>query len=185
MDIEKNKERIKLQFDVIKRTDGYISTTNNKAALLLAANGALATIFTNKISEFSNLFGKSDAYSLVFFVFIFLISSSILLSISYSLKSIVPDMRTSTLEDANALSNISFVYISRNSDYKEYYNKFKSVSEDEILIDMCAQSYILSNIAKVKFNHFSSAVGWSKFAFVVIIILVILKFIDYINGVFA
>lgn len=67
MDIEKNKEKIKLQFDIIKRTDGYIATTNNKAALLLAVNGATATIISNKVDAFAGLFQKNGLYTIVFF----------------------------------------------------------------------------------------------------------------------
>ncbi|MDF3623097.1 hypothetical protein P3S62_22970, partial [Enterobacter hormaechei] len=81
MDIQENKEKIKLQFDIIKRTDGYISTTNNKAALLLAAGGASLTIFSNKIGSFKGMFLGSNLYNLFFCVMGFLSGIFIVLSV--------------------------------------------------------------------------------------------------------
>lgn len=79
-------------------------------------------------------------------------------------------------------SNVSFVYISSNNDGKNYYKKYLMESEDGLLLDMCEQSFILSCIAKQKFLFFSSAVSWIKRAYACIIVLVIFKFVDYVNG---
>lgn len=185
MEIEKNKEKIKLQFDIIKRTDGYISTTNNKAALLLAVNGATATILSNKVGYFVGLFYENCLYMVIFFLLLFLISISIFIfmSVLLSLKSITPNMRDVKEKWDSTDSNVSFVYISSNNDGKDYYKKYLMESEDGLLLDMCEQSFILSCIAKQKFLFFNSAVSWIKRAYACIIVLVIFKFVDYVNGV--
>ncbi|EAP5002193.1 hypothetical protein K2480_003873 [Salmonella enterica] len=183
MDIEKNKEKIKLQFDIIKRTDGYIATTNNKAALLLAVNGATATIISNKVDAFAGLFQKNGLYTIVFFLLLFMIAVFIFMSVLRSLGSIMPNMNGRKGKGDSTESNVSFVYISSNNNGKEYYKKYLGESEDGLLLDMCEQSFILAYIAKQKFLCFSSAVSWIKRAYICIILLVIFKFIDYVNGV--
>lgn len=182
MEIEKNKEKIKLQFDIIKRTDGYISTTNNKAALLLAVNGATATILSNKVGYFAGLFHENCLYMVIFILLLFMISIFIFMSVLLSLKSIIPNMRGVKEKWDSTDSNVSFVYISSNNDGKNYYKKYLMESEDGLLLDMCEQSFILSCIAKQKFLFFSSAVSWIKRAYACIIVLVIFKFVDYVNG---
>ncbi|EDZ8230216.1 hypothetical protein GQT24_002964, partial [Salmonella enterica] len=177
------KEKIKLQFDIIKRTDGYIATTNNKAALLLAVNGATATIISNKVDAFAGLFQKNGLYTIVFFLLLFMIAVFIFMSVLRSLGSIMPNMNGRKGKGDSTESNVSFVYISSNNNGKEYYKKYLGESEDGLLLDMCEQSFILAYIAKQKFLCFSSAVSWIKRAYICIILLVIFKFIDYVNGV--
>lgn len=181
MDIEENKEKIKLQFDIIKRTDGYIATTNNKAALLLAVNGATATIISNKIGECVGLFKGNGLYSVILFLLLFMISIFIFMSVLRSLGSIMPNMNGGKGDSNN--SNVSFVYISNYNDGKEYYRKYLAEPEQNLLQDMCEQSFILAYMAKQKFLCFSLAVKWIKRAYVCIALLVIFKYIDYVNGV--
>lgn len=183
MDIEKNKEKIKLQFDIIKRTDSYIATTNNKAALLLAVNGATATIISNKAGGFIGLFGHSKLYSLVMCILFFLIAFFISLSFFCSLKSIIPNMSVRKGKNDAKDSNVSFVYIANLDGGQKYFDRYSCENEDDLLLDMCQQSFILSYIAKEKFIHFSTAVSWIKRAYVCLTILVALKFINYANGV--
>lgn len=183
MDIQENKEKIKLQFDIIKRTDGYISTTNNKAALLLTASGASLTIFSNKIDNFKNLFLANDLYNLFFCVMIFLTAFFIVVSVYYSLRSIVPKMKAiNKIQEANN-SLVSFVFIGGFSDPNEYFRQYNDEDDEGLLRDMCAQSYILSGIAKEKFLLFSNAVKYLKYAYICIICLCITKFVDFANGV--
>lgn len=183
MDIEQNKEKIKLQFDIIKRTDGYIATTNNKAALLLAVNGATATIISNKAGGLIGLFNHSKLYALVFCILFFMVALFISLSFFCSLKSIIPNMSFRKGKNDAMESNVSFVYIANLNGGQEYFDKYINESESKLLLDMCHQSFILSYIAKQKFTHFSFAVNWIKRAYVCLLIMVILKFIDYANGV--
>lgn len=183
MDIEKYKEKIKLQFDIIKRTDGYIATTNNKAALLLAVNGATATIISNKIGEFTGLFKGDGLYTLILFLLLFMIFVFIFMSVLRSLESIMPNMSGRKGKGDSTDSNVSFVFISSNDDGKEYYKKYLAESEESLLQDMCEQSFILAYIAKQKFVCFSLAVSWIKRAYMCILLLVIFKYIDYANGV--
>ncbi|EOC1567177.1 hypothetical protein ACI1AR_002559 [Cronobacter dublinensis] len=183
MDIQENKEKIKLQFDIIKRTDGYISTTNNKAALLLAASGASITIFSNKIRSFKGLFLGSDVYNLFFCMMVFLIGFFIVLSVIYSLRSIIPKMKTENKTQVISGSLVSFVFIGDISDVNEYFRKYNDENDEGLLRDMCAQSYILAGIAKEKFSLFSDAVRYFKYAYFCMIFLCISKFVDFANGV--
>ncbi len=183
MDIQENKEKIKLQFDIIKRTDGYISTTNNKAALLLAASGASLTIFSNKIESFKGLYLGSDEYNLFFCVMVFLIGFFIVLSVIYSLRSIIPKMKAVNKAQEVSGSLVSFVFIGNISDVNEYFRKYNDEDDEGLLRDMCAQSYILAGIAKEKFSLFSDAVRYLKYAYFCMICLCVSKFVDFANGV--
>ncbi|QMR74807.1 Pycsar system effector family protein [Enterobacter sp. RHBSTW-00175] len=183
MDIQENKEKIKLQFDIIKRTDGYISTTNNKAALLLAASGASLTIFSNKIGSFKGLFLGSNLYNLFFCVMVFLIGFFIVLSVVYSLRSIIPKMKSVNKVHEASGSLVSFVFIGNLNDVNEYFSKYNDEDDEGLLRDMCAQSYILAGIAKEKFLLFSDAVRYLKYAYFCMICLCFSKFVDFANGV--
>lgn len=189
MEIADYKEKIKLQFDIIKRTDSYISTTNNKAALLLAANAASITIIANKIDCFFFLFNKNMLYTLAFSLSILIISSLVFLSIINSLRSILPTMhipfskKKELITNTNQSSNISFVYIAKITNPELYFQNYKDVNENTLLKDMCTQSLELSIIAQYKFSLFISAVNNLKNAYFIIFLMVLLKTIDYINGV--
>lgn len=112
-----------------------------------------------------------------------MIAVFIFMSVLRSLGSIMPNMNGRKGKGDSTESNVSFVYISSNNNGKEYYKKYLDESEDGLLLDMCEQSFILAYIAKQKFLCFSSAVSWIKRAYICIILLVIFKFIDYVNGV--
>lgn len=183
MDIQENKEKIKLQFDIIKRTDGYISTTNNKAALLLAASAATLTVSSNKIESFKGLFLNNSYYNLFFCVMVFLIALFVALSVIYSLRSIVPKMKAINKVNEVSDSLVSFVFIESESNHDEYFKKYNDESDEGLLRDMCAQSYILAGIAKEKFLLFSNAVRCLKRAYFCIAFLCLLKFVDFANGV--
>lgn len=183
MDIQENKEKIKLQFDIIKRTDSYIATTNNKAALLLAASAASLTAFSNKIEEFKGLFINNNFYNLFFCIMIFLIAFFIVFSVIYSLRSIIPKMKAVNKIQEVSDSLVSFVFIGDISDPNEYFRKYNGEGEEGLLRDMCAQSYILSGIAKEKFLLFSNAVRYLKYAYFCMACLCVLKFVDFANGV--
>jgi len=183
MDIQENKEKIKLQFDIIKRTDGYIATTNNKAALLLAASAASLTVISNKIEGFKGLFQNNSHYNLFFCIMVFLISSFIALSVIYSLRSIVPKMKAINKSNEVSDSLVSFVFIESESDHNEYFRKYNSEGDEGLLRDMCTQSYILAGIAKEKFLLFSKAVRYLKCAYFCMSFLCLLKFVDFANGV--
>uniref|UniRef100_UPI001F4253A7 hypothetical protein n=1 Tax=Enterobacter quasiroggenkampii TaxID=2497436 RepID=UPI001F4253A7 len=147
-----------------------------------AVNGATATIISNRVGDFVDLFQKDGLYTVIFFLLLFMISTFIFMSILRSLESIMPNMSDRKDKGNTTDSNISFVYISSNNDGKEYYNKYLIESEDGLLLDMCEQSFILAHIAKKKFLFFSSAVSWIKRAYACIILLIIFKFIDFTNG---
>ena len=141
------EQKIKNQFEILKRIDSYIGTTNTKCTLIMsycAGFTALALSLLGRLSltEASTataiILGISYCYSLLF-AFACMIMACL---------TIFPATRSTPAKD----SLIYFGDISAHESLSSYISKIRSISESDFLTDLAGQTHALSLIARKKFK---------------------------------
>ncbi|PLX98334.1 MAG: hypothetical protein C0623_13540 [Desulfuromonas sp.] len=155
-------DKIAWQWDIIKRNDSYINSTNTKAALLLTFSVASISALAYNCPKIWLVCGATlykIVACIVFSVTFFLLASSARLAFNAIFPNTTPGNK----------SLISFVHIAKKeSNPDSYYDEFSSVTKDELLRDLCHQSVVLSSIASGKFKLLSRSILWVKSALVAI-----------------
>jgi hypothetical protein len=141
------EQKIKNQFEILKRIDSYIGTTNTKCTLIMSycvGFTALALSLLGRLSlsventATAVTLGLSYSYSLLF-AFICMIMACL---------TIFPATRSTPARN----SLIFFGDISAHKDPSSYISKIHSTSESDFLKDLAGQTHALSVIAGKKFK---------------------------------
>ncbi|MBU0656072.1 MAG: hypothetical protein KJ914_13210 [Gammaproteobacteria bacterium] len=147
------KDKIDFCFDVIKRHDHYVATTNFKVALLmsfltLVISGVAIKIVSLPLPKILS----SLHYLSVAFGILTILSS--LMAIIQLLRVVFPRLDTKSTEDSLIFfGDISKLKNSENT----YYKRIKECNEDEVLEDLSQQIEIVAQITTEKFRILSLA----------------------------
>lgn len=146
----------------MNRIDGYIQSTNKKAGVIATFNtlilGAVAKVLTDvsqhagSISEWS---GTSPAL---------LLAPALLsgLSLLFVIFSVIPYLESGTKTEKHK-SNIFFGDIS-SQEVDRYVSRVKNLKDEETLIDLSRQVYVLSQGAHQKFKCLRTSFWFLIFA---------------------
>ncbi len=152
------EDKIKFLWDVIKRYDAYIGTTNYKVSLLLAfcTSMLIGIIFKTK-----DIAGKFDCSILSHIVYILsaIILVASLKSIYHLLKTVFP--QTSSHPTEKSLVFFGDVAKTENKGF-DYHKSILILTEEQIVKDLSFQVYELSLITSYKFNEIKEAVNTIK-----------------------
>jgi len=137
-------------FEILKRIDSYILSTNAKCAAILsycaAAITAVSVVEYNMIPKVE--YGDHRYWIGLLGVIVFL---STVFCIWLAIKVIFP-LTFSSVERNNGESVVFFGdIVSTSGGASAYSDKYKKLSEDELLEDLAKQVFTVSKIANVKF----------------------------------
>jgi hypothetical protein len=143
------KEKSSFLWDVLKRYDHYIATTNFKIGLMLSFLGVI--IF--------GIFSQKSEYSIACLNLVALLAIMFsLLAVFFLLRAAYPNVNNSN----NIESLISFSSVSQNSK-DDFLTKIKNLEEDRVLTDLSCQVHEVSGIVEQKFKDIKVANNIVKF----------------------
>ncbi|MCG8518119.1 MAG: DUF5706 domain-containing protein [Pseudomonadales bacterium] len=164
-------------FDVIKRYDHYIGTTNFKVGLLMSFIAAIILGLSIRII-LTEPSGSGCNY------LYYLASASSLLTIFLSILTAVNLLRVvfpNTKTDKNYKSMIFFGDVCATDNGADgYVNKIKEVTSEEIIEDLSKQTFMVAEIVSEKFRVLKIAVNIAIYG--VVPMLAVSLFLLILNG---
>ena len=137
-----NKSKVSLIFDIIKRYDSYIISTNAKASLVIAFNSLILGSILFKSNDIISLYCSSGA-KIFIGIIIICISISSLLSLGFVFKVVYPFLGEKIPDTSQHNSIVYFGSVSKLNS-TEYYERFELCNDDTLLKDLTEQANILS-----------------------------------------
>lgn len=150
-----DKDKQYFLFEVLKRYDHYIATTNFKVALLMSFIGII--VFGTSSNAIDQDFAKTNNLIVYFFIaFSATTIISALVSAIYLLKVVFPNTSNEKLDKK------SIIFFGDVSNFENgssgYSKKVKKVSQDDINDDLSKQVFALACIVSNKFEKLQVAV---------------------------
>ncbi len=147
-------------FDVLKRYDHYIGTTNFKVGLMMSFLLAVILGITLRVVVLGSKVGINIILFWILLLFVFLTITSSLIVIFKLFCAVFPN----TKNPNNYESMIFFGDVSTTQGGAVgYHEKIKNSSEEEILKDLAIQTFTVAEIATDKFKTLQVAVNIIKF----------------------
>jgi len=153
---DKLKDKISFLFDVIKRYDHYIATTNFKVGLMMSFVGAIVIGLTIRVMSISPV--GSGCNSLYYSALLFS-ALTIILSLSAAinlLRAVFPN--TKTHDGDKSLIFFGDVATCENG-VGGYQGKVGAASAEQLLDDLSKQAFIIAEIISEKFRILKIATG--------------------------
>ena len=168
--------KISMLFEIIRRYDAYILSTNTKASLILAFNTIILGGVLMQYSEIIKFFLSNEMKLFAAFL-IFVLTISSLLSIFFVFKVVYPFFG-SKLDDKN--QGDSLIYFGSVSllSSQEYQDKISRVSDENILIDLSSQANILASGLKQKMITMRHSINTITFSLFIILVLVLFRMLQ-------
>jgi len=143
------EKKIKNQFEVLKRIDTYIGTTNTKCTIVMSYCAA-ATAFI--LTFLAKLDPANTSMQLMVGIGLFSVLALALALVSMILAALV--IFPMTFSKPNAPKGASLIFYGDIAAYgaEAYSEKFKNSTEDSFLEDLNGQVYTLAFIATKKFS---------------------------------
>ena len=174
----KDVYKISLIFDVIKRYDNYIISTNAKASLIIAFN---SLILGTALIKFSDIISFYDSLIIKWIVGVILtlISASSLLSLFFVFNVVYPYFGSTTDEENQDNSLIYFGSVSKMG-AKEYLEYLKSKTIEELSTDLAEQATILASGLIQKMRKMRQSINAIIFNLALIMLLIILRVVKFL-----
>jgi hypothetical protein len=147
----KEEDRVKNLFEVLKRIDTYLVSTNQKLAIIVSYCAAVLGWLSLNVSKISSLVSTTWLNTLVLILlFVVILSSCICLFLAA--KTIFP-INSSSVERAIDDSLVFYGDIAAaKGGSGGYHGKISSVSYDELIKDLSQQIFSVSKILGDKFR---------------------------------
>lgn len=167
-----DEDGVKSLFEILKRIDGYILSTNTKAAIIMSYCAAVIGWFTLGFDRIYSTFVNSYLYwfALVLGVLLVLVSSYCMyLAVSV----ILPRTNSTALDD----SDDSLIFYGDISSLRKgaegYADKLSELKVEDFILDQSRQIHAVAGIASAKFDDLKRVSKWLKFfGFPVLFLLV-------------
>ncbi len=165
--------KIEFLFDVIRRYDTYILSTNAKASLIIAFNSLILGTILMRFGEIITFYSCLESKLLVGFLLI-LITISSLVSLFYVFEVVYPYLDDITDKTNKNNSLIYFGSVSKMSS-SEYLDQIEKSSQQDIINDLAGQAVILSKGLNKKMTQMRKSIGWISFNLVIVFFLVVFR----------
>ncbi|WP_417561360.1 Pycsar system effector family protein [Marinomonas sp.] len=153
---EDNQKKQSFLFEVLKRYDHYIATTNFKVALLMSFIGIVVFGVASKAIEQD--FSKLSTHTHYFFIIVIVITIiSSLISAFYLIRVIFPNTSNENL-DKKSLIFFGDVSSCENG-ATGYSKKIRELSQEDLNDDLAKQTFILACVVSKKFKTLEKAVN--------------------------
>ena len=143
------QNKIDFLFDILKRYDHYIATTNFKVGLTMSF---LLTVILGLIHSSMSFGTNNNVNKFVFFLLVVLVVITVaisLIAIVYLFSVVFPNTNT----PVTYKSLIFFGDVANTTDgANSYYEKIKNASEEDILKDIAFQTFTVAEITTDKFK---------------------------------
>ena len=168
----KINEKIEIATQTLERNIVFVSNCDNKTSIVLTAVGVLLTIIltnegANEIIRIMQQCISNPTFCDVFFMFCSLLSFAVLL---FGIYDLVRVLVAKVSESAHGLtenpSRIFFAGIHSNGAFCDYFNKFNTMTKDELLEELLTQVYINSDIAVRKYSLYNKGLKCTTIGFV-------------------
>lgn len=173
MDNNSIKNKVDFLWDVLKRYDHYIATTNVKASLLL---GFLGMVIFGVVLRLSLLKFEQSCFVILFLV----VSAFLLICCVYICWQLINVVLPNTSSGKGSDSAIFFGDVANLKNKNSYYEKIQESTEQTLQKDLAEQVYFVAKVADEKFKQLAQASQIVKYgvlplliAFIVIYILTI------------
>ncbi len=155
-DKEELKQKIVFLFDVLKRYDHYIGTSNFKVGLMMSF---LATIILSLSVRILLLNSDGVNPSCIYYISILSTLSTIICSLFASIQ-LFRVVFPNTDNQSTHRSLIFYGDVSNcNNGSKEYFEAIKDIKLDDILQDIATQTYTVAEITNEKFRLLKFAIN--------------------------
>lgn len=149
MSEEHEKDKQSFLFEVLKRYDHYIATTNFKVALLMSFIGIV--VFGISSKAITQDLSKLNSHTFYFFITVVATTIfSALISAIYLLKVVFPNTSNENLDKKSLIffGDVSSCENGANG----YSKKIREISQNEINDDLAKQTFTLAKIVSKKFE---------------------------------
>lgn len=150
----KNEDKIKFLWDVIKRYDHYINSTNTKASLILSF---CAAILIGLILKTKDILVQFESGLLTCIAPILLIVTLI-----FNIKAIYHSLKTVFPKTSSYTAGLSVIFYNDVANIEKkangYYEKITNLTEEQVIKDLSFQAYELSIITTDKFEELKKSV---------------------------
>lgn len=169
-----------LLWEVVKRYDFYIETTNTRATILVVFDTfVLGTVVLNWKGILSNY----DTYYIGKYLVIISLSTIAIASLVTLWKAfnVINSFLSPAVVAKEYHSKLSFFQISDYAEPENYFKDFQSLTQEELSRDLVKQAYSLSQGLEIKFKDMKTAIysiTWGQLFPLSIIIVV--KFVTLI-----
>ena len=153
---DKLKDKTAFLFDVIKRYDHYVATTNFKVGLMMSFVGAIVLGLTIRVMSINPL--ESGCNYLYYSALLFS-ALTIIISLSAAiclLRAVFPN--TKTHDGDKSLIFFGDVATCENG-FDGYQEKVEAASTEQLLEDLSKQTFIIAEIINEKFRILKIAAG--------------------------
>lgn len=171
---ENMKDKIAFLFDVIKRYDHYVGTTNFKVALMMSF---IVTIILGLTIRVMLLTPDQNGSSCIYYAAIIFAGATILCSLLTAVnlfRVVFPN--TKNEDSPNSLIFFGDVSVCKNGS-DGYFEKVKNAEMDNLLKDLATQTYVVSGIVSEKFRILKIAVNITIYAIVPLLAITLLLLI--------
>lgn len=168
-----DEDGVKSLFEILKRIDGYILSTNTKAAIVMSYCAAVIGWFTLGFDRIYSAFISPYLYwpALALGGLLVLVSSyCMFLAVSV----ILPRTNSTALDD----SDDSLIFYGDISSLRKgaegYAGRLSELKVEDFILDQCRQIHAVAGIASAKFDDLKRISKWLKFfGFPLLFLLVI------------
>lgn len=188
MDISSGEEQttqFEFSWNLLERTDSWISSCDSKLSILMGMLGVIVTILitSDSITAFcefvkarvDSVYNQRDTSGLVFLIAIVMAFVFTVISMYHVINASIARINEEKYKQENLKtnSNLYFGTISKRQ-FKEYYKDFSKEDNEEQLRDIMSQVYINSCIANKKHIEYDKALSWFLLTLVYILILIVI-----------
>lgn len=174
----KPKDKIDFLFKVINRFDFYTNTTNTKASLIIAWNGALIGAVLLKYSEILNTYQPAGWIKVAAITLLLLVGTCSVVSNVLVLKAVFPFLRSSSRRATSRIlqSESMLFFGSVAAMGTEIYHRGIADSDvDEILTDLADQAVTIAQGLRDKMLVIQKSLAITGLGLIFIFCLIILK----------
>ncbi|MBR4291056.1 MAG: hypothetical protein IKT52_10545 [Oscillospiraceae bacterium] len=171
--------KIEIATQTLERNIGFVSNCDNKTSIVLTAFGVLFTILLSD-DGIQNLYSIISAclteLSFTNFVYFILLMISIIVTIIGIIKLgriLIPNT------SATYSTLIFFSGIQEEKNHTKYYNRFCSMTQEDLLQDLTREIYENAAIATKKYEQYTSGFKFSTIGFAMFMIVYILGVVIY------
>lgn len=144
-------------WDVVKRYDHYIATTNVKASLLL---GFLSVVIFGVVLRLSFFEFENDCLSILFLI----ISALLLISCGCSCWQLINVVLPNTNNSKGSNSVVFFGDVANLKSQDSYCEKIQTSTEQILQKDLAEQVYFVAKVTDKKFKQLAQASNTIKYA---------------------
>lgn len=142
--------KITYQFDIVRRYDHYIGTTNFKIGLLLSFIVAILVAIVLRAISVLSAYGELTGIGVIASTICVL---TILASAIYLVRAVSPSVSTASYRSYIFFGDVA----SWDGGEQEYYSMFSAESEENLLKDICFQTHAVAKVTNEKFRLISVA----------------------------